>query len=116
MSLKKTTLAIMSFVIVCAIILVFPVLGSFAEQGTLTVGMSRTPATLYPGATTALPDIALNFLIYDGLVTTVSGEIKPLLAESWETSPDGLSTDRENVMGKRPVLDRENVTPPSPQK
>jgi len=90
MSLKKTTLVILSFVIVCAMVVAVPVAGSFAEPGTLTVGMARTPATLYPGATTALPDIALNFFIYDGLVTTVDGEIKPLLAESWEISPDGL--------------------------
>ena len=90
MSLRRITLLLLSFAIACAMVVTVPVNRSFADQKTLTVGMERTPASLHPGATTALPDIAMNFLVYDGLVTTVDGQIKPLLAERWEVTPDGL--------------------------
>lgn len=61
-----------------------------APESVLTIGMARTPSNLYPGSSTGLPDIAMNFLIYDALVTTDDkGQIRPMLAERWEISPDG---------------------------
>lgn len=90
MHFRKRGLILLAAVFVTATIFVgFPA-RSDADQVTLTVGMARTPSNLYPSATTDLPNIAMNFLLYDGLVTTVDGKIKPLLAKSWEISEDGL--------------------------
>lgn len=59
--------------------------------GTLTIARATDPLNLHPGMNSGLADIATNFLIYDALVIKgFDGEVYPALAESWETSPDGL--------------------------
>jgi peptide/nickel transport system substrate-binding protein len=58
--------------------------------GTLTIATNRSATNLYPSRSTALPDIAINFLLYDGLIITDDqGKLQPLLAKSWSSSPDG---------------------------
>ena len=43
---------------------------------------------MYPGATSSLGDIMVNFFVYDSLVTSVDGVIKPMLAKTWNISED----------------------------
>lgn len=60
--------------------------------GTLTVIRADDAVNLTPGENSGLADIAANFLIYDALVIQDhEGTIQPALAESWETSEDGLT-------------------------
>jgi len=88
---KHSKFRVLSLIFVAISLVLFAAPMSFAaEKGTFIVGMERIPGVLYPSATSDLPDIAMNFFLYDALVTTVNGEIKPLLAESWEVSEDGL--------------------------
>lgn len=69
---------------------------AFAQEpktgGTVIVATDRIPTNLHPGRSTALPDLALNMLIYDGLIITgPDGSFHPMLAHSWEGSDDGLT-------------------------
>jgi peptide/nickel transport system substrate-binding protein len=59
-------------------------------QGTLRVGLSAEPSSLYiPTTPDKISDIAASQL-YDPLVfQNTAGEIVPALAESWESSEDG---------------------------
>lgn len=66
--------------------------GDPVEGGTLTLIRSDDAVNLTPGQNTGLADIAANFFLYDALVIMdFNGEPQPALAESWETSEDGLS-------------------------
>lgn len=50
------------------------------------------PSTLNPFLVRDMPSLRAVELLYEGLVSPPeAGEVKPLLAESWEVSPDGTS-------------------------
>ena len=60
--------------------------------GTLTIVRATDPLNLHPGINSGLADIATNFLLYDALVIKgFDGQVYPALAESWETTEDGLT-------------------------
>lgn len=53
---------------------------------------STGPSTLNPFLVRDMPSLRAVELLYEGLVSPPeAGEVKPLLAESWEVSPDGMS-------------------------
>jgi peptide/nickel transport system substrate-binding protein len=55
------------------------------------VGVPRVPASLDPGAVTALPELLGMRLLYEGLVAFGDkGDIEPALATAWAISKDGL--------------------------
>src|SRR5215208_3186929 len=62
-----------------------------AGGGVLTVGMEAEVPNLDPGQSLGLHSGRVSRLINETLVTTkpMTTEIVPLLAKSWETSPDG---------------------------
>ena len=62
-----------------------------AETYQLIVGAAQEPDTLNVFAMTLSMSYTINFLVYDTL-TNIMPDFSPgpLLAESWETSPDGL--------------------------
>jgi peptide/nickel transport system substrate-binding protein len=60
--------------------------------GTLIVGISGDPPSLNPDITNGVPDKLIGCMIYESLVRiSKKYEAEPLLAKSWEISPDGLS-------------------------
>lgn len=66
--------------------------GDPSSGGTLILVRSDDAVNLTPGENSGLADIAANFFLYDALVIQdFNGEIQPALAESWETSEDGLT-------------------------
>ena len=75
--------------------------GEAAEGGVLIAGISAQPDQLDPHVTTAYPSFQVLENVYDTLVVPdVDGAFQPSLAESWETSDDGLTwtfTLREGV-------------------
>ena len=77
------------------------VLGQGALAQSLTLAASAQPDTLDPQATSATSSFQTSKSLYDTLVEVdPQGEIIPALAESWETSDDGLTlsfTLREGV-------------------
>ncbi len=72
-----------------------------AEGGTLIAGISSQPDQLDPHLTTAYASFQILENVYDTLVAPdAEGTFQPGLAESWETSEDGLTwtfTLREGV-------------------
>ena len=73
------------------ILVLSPAVGISSDVDTLVVGYHRATNNLLPGATSSLPNIMANLLIYDGLVIhDYQGKVQPLLAKSWEVSDDGL--------------------------
>ena len=72
------------------------------QGGTVVVGLVAEPTSLDPGDLTDINSMRLVRNIYDGLTgfEPETFTIKPLLAESWEVSEDGLTYDfklREGV-------------------
>jgi peptide/nickel transport system substrate-binding protein len=72
------------------------------QGGTVVAGLVAEPYSLDPGVLTDINSMRLVRNIYDGLTGFEPGTftIKPLLAESWEVSEDGLTYDfklREGV-------------------
>lgn len=66
--------------------------GEPVSGGTITILRATDALNLTPGVNSGLADIAANFLIYDALIIKdFDGNIQPALAESWESSPDGLT-------------------------
>lgn len=66
--------------------------GGPTPGGTVITGISGDPPTLNPNLTTGISGLMVGCLVYQGLVrTTTDFEIEPLLASSWEISPDGLT-------------------------
>jgi peptide/nickel transport system substrate-binding protein len=63
------------------------------QGGTLIVGLVAEPTSLDPGQLTDINSMRLVRNIYDGLTGFEPGTftIKPLLAESWDISDDGLT-------------------------
>jgi peptide/nickel transport system substrate-binding protein len=63
------------------------------QGGSLIVGLVAEPYALDPGFITDINSMRLNRNIYDGLTGFEPGTftIKPLLAESWDISDDGLT-------------------------
>lgn len=60
------------------------------QETHLRIAYHRDFDNLYPGATTNLPNIMVNFLLYDGLVIhDNNGQLRPLLAKEWKLSDDG---------------------------
>jgi peptide/nickel transport system substrate-binding protein len=60
--------------------------------GTLIAGISAQPDQLDPHVTTAYPSFQVLENVYDTLVVPdVEGAFQPSLAESWDTSEDGLT-------------------------
>ncbi len=58
----------------------------------LRYGEATGPSSLNPFFVRDMPSLRAVQLLYEGLVTPPeAGEVRPLLAESWEVSPDGLS-------------------------
>lgn len=58
--------------------------------GTLTMATGRASTNLYPGHSTSIPDIAVNFMLYDGLmIADGQGKLQPLLAKSWSSDAEG---------------------------
>jgi len=50
------------------------------------------PSSLNPLLVRDMPSLRATELVYEGLISPPeAGEVKPLLAESWEVAPDGLS-------------------------
>nr|WP_300150334.1 ABC transporter substrate-binding protein [Propionicimonas sp.] len=67
--------------------------GSTEPERTLVVGATNEPASMDPwhNVAAAIPQVLL-YNVYETLVKVdSSGEIKPLLAQRWEVSPDRLS-------------------------
>ena len=62
-----------------------------------------------PRADLVHPEAVLHFRV-DGILSGLRPPVKSSIKNNL------VSTDRENVMGKGPVWDRGNVTPPPPQK
>src|SRR5690349_18095277 len=59
--------------------------------GTLLSAMAAEPTNINPDLSTGGPDLYIGCMIYEGLVRFGKGfKIEPLLAKSWEISPDGL--------------------------
>ncbi|RMG97407.1 MAG: hypothetical protein D6708_01520 [Candidatus Dadabacteria bacterium] len=53
---------------------------------------STPPSTLNPLLARDMPSVRASELVYEGLITPPdAGEVKPLLAESWDLSPDGTT-------------------------
>lgn len=76
----------------CAGVALFGVLSVHAAtpDDTLVIGYNRISNNLYPGVSTALPNIWANMLIYDSLVIhDAQGKVHPALAKNWEVSKDG---------------------------
>ncbi len=66
--------------------------GDPVTGGTLTLIRQDDALNLTPGINSGLADIAANFFLYDALVIKdFNGEVQPALAESWESSEDGLT-------------------------
>ncbi len=93
---KKFVVATVALSVVClfGISFLFPVFASTpaaAETYQLIVGAAQEPDSLNVFAMTLSMSYTINFLVYDTL-TNVMPDFSPgpLLAESWETSPDGL--------------------------
>ena len=91
-----------------------------ADGTTLNVGMGTADAgTLDPHVATTTPDKGLLYWMFNGLVRITPGQsspefIEPDIAESWETSEDGLTWTfklREDVdcHGEYGNLDAEDV-------
>ncbi len=56
-----------------------------AAKDTMTIGCYGATSSMFPGNDTKLPGAQIHVNLYDTLVTMdQNGEIKPLLAESWE--------------------------------
>ncbi len=50
------------------------------------------PSSLNPFLVRDMPSLRASELVYEGLISPPeAGEVKPLLAESWEVAPDGMS-------------------------
>lgn len=70
------------------------VLGLWAapSRAELRCAEATGPSSLNPLLARDMPSLRAVELIYEGLVTPPeAGEVKPLLAESWQVSPDGRS-------------------------
>lgn len=80
-----------SVLLFSALVLLFSVSGLHAQDdNVLRVGM-QAPVNLDPATGSADDEVLLNRHIYDYLVEILpSGELAPSLAQSWETSEDGL--------------------------
>ncbi len=66
-------------------------MASSAPPGTLNVALEADPPSLDPSLSSALVDRQVMASLYDKLVDIdENGEIVPMLAESYEVSPDGL--------------------------
>lgn len=71
--------------------LFYSIVNAATPNDTLVIGYNRISNNLYPGVTTALPNIWANMLLYDALVIhDANGNIYPGLAKRWESSKDGL--------------------------
>lgn len=66
--------------------------GDMANGGSLRVAFPDPPNEFDPALVSAFPEYSVNYSIYDGLVLVdASLAPQPALAESWETSEDGLT-------------------------
>lgn len=66
--------------------------GQAASGGQLVIGVGGDASFLNPVVASDGASYKYNWMIFDGLVELDENlKIKPLLAESWEPSPDGLS-------------------------
>ncbi|PKN24987.1 MAG: hypothetical protein CVU65_10140 [Deltaproteobacteria bacterium HGW-Deltaproteobacteria-22] len=67
----------------------------FGRHETITVAWSKDVNTLDPACAVGMESAEVVAQMYEGLVTTdpVTRQIRPLLAEKWEQSPDGLVWD-----------------------
>ena len=81
---------------VTAVVLIAAVAGCGAPNGpkkggTITFGMTGDPVIFNPILSTDVPSGRVNDLVYSGLIK-LNEKLEPVgdLAESWETSPDGL--------------------------
>ena len=94
--------------------------GASAQQTTLNIGMGSADAgTLDPHLATTTPDKGLLHWMFNGLVRIKPGQaspeyIEPDIAESWETSDDGLTwtfqlRDDVECHGDYGPLDAEDV-------
>jgi peptide/nickel transport system substrate-binding protein len=58
--------------------------------GTAVVGVANDAGMVNPDLTTNSPDGVIGCIVYEGLVAArMDGKIDPLLARSWDVSPDG---------------------------
>lgn len=65
---------------------------AFAKGDTLTVGVTQTPKTLDPQATSDAGSQNIDMQIYETLVTMdKDNNLVPMLAEKWEALPDKVS-------------------------
>ena len=80
------------FSLIFAFLLLLAPATAFADDGTLTVGLQLEPPTLDPtsGAAAAIKDVAFRTM-FEGLVQLgPGGVVRPLLAQGWSVSTDGL--------------------------
>src|SRR5262245_30113027 len=82
--------------VACAIVTAL-VAGTGAAQtpqrgGTMLTAMAADPTNINPDLSTGGPDLFIGCMVYEGLIRFGKGfKIEPLLAKSWEISPDGLT-------------------------
>jgi peptide/nickel transport system substrate-binding protein len=66
--------------------------GQPTAGGTVVMGVTNDASILNPNLTTGSPDGWIGCLMYEGLVNVkLDGTAEPLLAKSWDVSPDALT-------------------------
>ncbi|MBI3711213.1 MAG: ABC transporter substrate-binding protein [Proteobacteria bacterium] len=66
--------------------------GTPQRGGTVVIAMAGDPPAVNPDTSQGVPDKQIGCMVYESLVrVTKSYEAAPLLAKSWDISPDGLT-------------------------